>query len=555
LMFSFNDPPSAAKWRQWVAPVFLLALCGFLYFFRLGQLPLKDFDEGYYAGGAGEMLARHNFLTPYLNGQPMFAKPIFVYWLIAASYRVFGFGEFAARFWSALSAVGVVLLVYAFGKRFVNPRAGFLAAVMLAANYQWMDMGRDASVDMVLTLLLTSSLMLLFTALNRPAGTRGWFVLAAYPLLGLAGLAKGPLPLVICGAGVLAYIVATRQTRGAAARLHLGLGLSMLLLVAAPWYVAEGLRHPGFLTTFFISEHLGHLVGHCARVTPPWGHLQNTFVFFFPWSAFLIPSFAGMAGKWRRSGPLTFSAYTSIAIIGLLSVGHAKLAHYIMPAFPFLALMAGSWADDWLRRKERERVSVRVSFGVLTLVGVLIFVGLIMLMTGHWRGVVYFWRVRWGVGVWPQWILAGLAACCIGAALLARARRRRASLLVLMVMAIATNGLVAFVIRPKVALVEEQPRKELAIFAAQRVGPCGLLAIYHTKWAGTIAYSRRVVTNLNLSSPEAVADLLRDTPGSAVITKSEFLPELASHGICTVWARRRDFCVVSDGGPLVRTRR
>lgn len=531
--------------RPWLAPVLLLLLCGFLYFFRLGQLPLKDFDESYYAGGAQEMLARHEFLTPYLNGKPLLVKPILIYWLITASFRLFGICEFAARFWSAVSATGVVLLVYSFGKRLVNKRAGFLAALMLASSYQWVDEGRDASIDMVLTLLLTAALMIFFLALQRPARPRGPFVLCAYPLLGLACLAKGPLPIAVCVAGLLAYLLAVGKMDGVVRRVRLIPGLVLFLLTTLPWYVAEAMRQPAFLLTFLISEHLGHLVGHLARTSPPWGHLQNTLVFFFPWSLFLPAALIDMRGSWRRPGAVSFSAYLSIVIIGLFSFGHAKLAHYIAPAFPFLALLVGEWADGWLRRKEKAPLSIRLSFGAVLLVGASIFAGLIMLLKGHWPGVTHFWAVNWGVGIWPQCILALLAVGCMGSALLALAHRRQGALISLVVVAVLANGLVEFVINPKVALVRDQPKKELALLAARRLSPCGRLAVYNTPSVATTMYSRRAVTDLSDSGPEAVADFLRTTPGSAVITSSDFLPQLRKQGVGTLWARRKDFVIVS----------
>jgi len=549
-----KSPRAMLGRRSWFAPALLLLLCGFLYFFRLGQLPLKDFDEAFYAGGAQEMLARHEFITPYLNGVPLLLKPILIYWLIAASYHLFGICEFAARIWSALSATGVVLLVYAFGKRQINPRAGFLAALMLACSYQWVDEGRDASIDMPLTLLLTAALMIFFLALQRPARQSGYAVLWAYPLLGLACLAKGPAPIAVCLAGLLVYLIAVRQMDGIVGRLRLFPGLALFLLTALPWYVAEEIRQPAFLSTFLISQHLGHLVGDAARTSPPWGHLTNTFEFFFPWSLLLPAAFVGLSGGWRRPGVMSFAAYLSIVIIGLFSLSQAKLAHYIAPAFPFLALLVSTLADDWLRRKEKAPLSIRRSFGAMLLLGICLLASLILLTESRWRSLAYFWGVEWGAGEWPLYLLALLAVGCVGSALLARARRRQAALTSMVVMTLLANALVVFVINPRVALVEDQPRKELALLAARCLSPRGRLAVYHTKLVATTVYSRRAVTDLSPDSPGAVAEFLRKFPGSAVITRSDLLPRLRKQGVGVLWARRRDFVIVESAPIIVGSR-
>lgn len=522
-------------------------LCSFLYFFRLGQIPLKDFDEAYYAGGAQEMLFHRDFITPHLNGEPMMAKPIMVYWLIALSFRLFGAGEFAARFWSALSATALVLLVNAFGKRFANARVGFLAAVMLAANYQWLDMGRDASIDMVLTLLLTSALMLLFAEMQRPNGRSSWNALLAYPLIGLACIAKGPIPVAACVGGFALYLIALRRGREYVRKIYLLPGIGLLLLIAAPWYVVEGIRHPSFLSTFLISESLGHLAGHCARVVPFWGHLQNILIFFFPWSMLLPATFVGMRGKWRTPGPASFAAYMSIGIVVLFSIGHAKLAHYLCPAFPFLALLTAIWTDEWMRRKEPIHLSVRLSFAAMLTLGFAMALALLALTLGYWNSVTSFWENKWGVGCRPEIALAILAAGCVSSALLALSRRRQAALILMTVMAVSANAFVAFAIRPKVAQVEDLPRKELARLAARDIGPKGHLAIYHTKLAGTIYYSDHTVLNLNNSRPKDVARMMQTSPGSVTITRLSCVPELAGQGMNVILARRKDFCLLSCG--------
>ena len=540
--------------RSWLAPVLLLLLCGFLYFFRLGQLPLKDFDEAFYAGGAREMLARHEFLTPYLNGVPLLLKPILVYWLIAASFHLFGICEFAARFWSALSATGVVLIVYAFGGRQVNQRAGFLAALMLAISYQWVDEGRDASIDMPLTLLLTAALVILFLALQRPARQSGSAVLWAYPLLGLACLAKGPAPVAVCVAGLLVYLLAVGQMDGIARRLRPLPGLALFLLTALPWYVAEEIRQPAFLSTFLVREHLGHMVGDFAGTSPPWGHLQNTFEFFFPWSLLLPAALIRLSGGWRRPGVMSFVAYLSIVIIGLFSLGEAKLAHYIAPAFPFLALLVGMWADDWLDRKEKAPLSIRLSFGAMLLLGICLLGGLMLLLEGHLPNADPLLGSGMGCGAMASMPvgcargrLRGEWAACSGLPATGGTDS-------MVLMAVLANALVVFVINPRAALVEDQPRKELALLAARCLSPQCRLAVYHTKSVATTVYSRRAVTDLSLDGPEAVAAFLRQIPGSAVITRSDFLPRLRKQGVGALWARRRDFVIVESAPLMVGTR-
>ena len=61
-------------------------------------------DEIFYYRSTQEMLAERNFLSPTYFGEDRFQKPIFFYWLILLSYKIFGISWFAARFPSVICA-------------------------------------------------------------------------------------------------------------------------------------------------------------------------------------------------------------------------------------------------------------------------------------------------------------------------------------------------------------------------------------------------------------------------------------------------------------------
>jgi 4-amino-4-deoxy-L-arabinose transferase-like glycosyltransferase len=79
------------------------------FFLGLGSLPLLGPDEPRYAEVAREMFASDNYVSPFLAENCGLKSPALLYWLQAASYHLFGVGEFAARFPSALIALGTVL--------------------------------------------------------------------------------------------------------------------------------------------------------------------------------------------------------------------------------------------------------------------------------------------------------------------------------------------------------------------------------------------------------------------------------------------------------------
>src|SRR6267154_2714941 len=92
-------------------------------------------DEPRYAQIGREMLARHDWVTPVLNGKPWLEKPVLLYWNEMVSYSLFGVEDWAARVPSALYATGLVFAIFFFMRRFrpgAEMDAGLIAASLAA---------------------------------------------------------------------------------------------------------------------------------------------------------------------------------------------------------------------------------------------------------------------------------------------------------------------------------------------------------------------------------------------------------------------------------------
>ena len=84
----------------------IILAAGVLFFTNLGGPRLWDDDETKNASCAREMLERGDWIVPSFNYEPRYDKPILLYWLMLGAYHAFGVNEFAARFPSALLALG-----------------------------------------------------------------------------------------------------------------------------------------------------------------------------------------------------------------------------------------------------------------------------------------------------------------------------------------------------------------------------------------------------------------------------------------------------------------
>src|SRR5712692_9822855 len=97
-----------------VLAVFISSLMIFL---RLGELPLRDPDEGRNSEVAREMQRSGAWLVPTYDGLAYLDKPAFYFKAVALSFSVFGSSETSARLPSALFGCALLAMLFAFCRR------------------------------------------------------------------------------------------------------------------------------------------------------------------------------------------------------------------------------------------------------------------------------------------------------------------------------------------------------------------------------------------------------------------------------------------------------
>src|SRR5262245_3389740 len=182
------------RWR-WTSCVVLFALSAALLYPRLSFF-LFEPDEGRYAQIPREMLTRGDWIVPWLQSEPYLDKPPLFYWLVMASYAVFGFHDWAARLVPALAVQLSVLLGYLLGRHIVGERSAFWGALTLALVPGFVGVGRLLVLDGVLTLWVTLSLYCAFIAVKENRLRWGWWIAAALSC-GLGVLTKGPVAVIL----------------------------------------------------------------------------------------------------------------------------------------------------------------------------------------------------------------------------------------------------------------------------------------------------------------------------------------------------------------------
>jgi len=336
---------------------------------------LTDPDEVFYTLTAREMADRNEWLTPYIFNQPQFEKPILTYDLIRVSFDAFGQTPFAARFFPAVFACFGVLGIYALGLfGFGNERRAFLAALVMATSAFYMAMAKTVFTDMIFSVLILYSLLSFYLAYLNPdfrrAGIFSFYIFAA-----LAVLAKGPLGLLIPLAAVIIFLLYQREISFLKTPWFL-IGFGLCLVISIPWYWYEISKYGDvFIKEFFVNDHWRRLTEAEHRSNDTWYFYPITMLAgLFPWTLFVAAAFVDLFKRLKFTiKPFEYFLLSWILVVFIIfQVSHSKLASYILPMFPALALLAANYIDERLEQYQHRvlKIFAYCMIGFLTVLGI-----------------------------------------------------------------------------------------------------------------------------------------------------------------------------------------
>jgi 4-amino-4-deoxy-L-arabinose transferase-like glycosyltransferase len=325
------------------------------------------------------MLQRGDWVVPWFNGELFPEKPPVMFWTMMAGFGVFGDNEFGARVFSAVYGIVTALLAFHLGRILFNLRVGLWAGLITASTIIFTVSARAATVDSALTLVTTAAF--LFLALARRDIERPTFKLhyavPMYACIGVAVLAKGPIGMLLPLAAMGLYLLVADGWRNVLRSAWWMRPLTAVVVIAAvavPWYALVGYRTDGeWLRKFFIEFNLRPLsqpiLGHgdtsfltstlalLASIAYYFYHVPAVLVGFFPWSVFLGPTLVGLVALLRKKGGLFLGEWRDGCLMATCwfgvwfvfwSICKTKLPHYLLPAYPALALATACFVDRWL---------------------------------------------------------------------------------------------------------------------------------------------------------------------------------------------------------------
>ena len=305
--------------RRSTALIILSGLWLIVFFAALFAPPLLDDADATHASAARNMALTGDLVTLRVDGVRYLEKPPLPYWLVALSFRIFGFNTFAAHLPQAIAVLLLALLGYFWSEQAFNPRTAFYSGLAVLTSAGVFLFTRYFIPEVLLSLFLCTALYCFLRSLEDVPGTTpggpsfaplrrvGYSRESAnrispnthaylmWTALALAVLTKGLVAIVFFVGTATIYLALTGQYKKWR-QLKPLTGTLLFLLIAAPWHILAGIRNTrgmnghGFFWFYFVNEHFLRFLGKRYPVDynklPAYLYWTLHLVWLFPWSLF-----------------------------------------------------------------------------------------------------------------------------------------------------------------------------------------------------------------------------------------------------------------------------
>jgi 4-amino-4-deoxy-L-arabinose transferase-like glycosyltransferase len=313
-------------------------------------MPETTVDSAKYAAVSREIYESGDFIHLRIHGEPYISKPPLLFWFGALFFKIFGVSIFAFKLPNLIYSFLGIYSTYRLGQLIYDKRTGIISALLYLSSEAFFLFNMDVHTDMLLTTNIVFSVWQFAEYLDRQKTLN--FILG-FLGAGLAMMSKGIIGLAVPAIAVAGYLIMKRDFRTLFSPKWLA-GLPILLLILYPTF--KGLwDQSGIdgLEFFFWSNVVDRIQGDYSGGRHDYSFFFHTLAYIFlPWSLFAYFAFVRDFRAWRRNG---FSIknhkstylYSVVIILGLIiCVSSQQAPHYLLPAMPFIAIIAGRFMTD-----------------------------------------------------------------------------------------------------------------------------------------------------------------------------------------------------------------
>ncbi len=349
-------------------PFWVFILIAVLYFTAI-RVDTMDIDASQYAEISREMMKSGDYLHVFDRGAEYLDKPPLLFWVSAASMKVFGVNNFGYKFPSILFALFALFATYKLARRLYGEATGRMAALVLATCQGMFLMTNDIRCDTILMSCVITSVWLIYEWLQDKKLV---YLLGGSAAIAVGMMTKGPIALMVPVFCFISDWAFKRQWKNflQPAWLVSILVIAVLLIPMSiglyqqfdmhPEKMVNGKQHVSGLRFFFWSQSFGRITGES-----PWKNdvnigflLSNMLWSFLPWIFLFIPAVVINAVQLVRQKfrlePQQEWLTTGGFLLSYLALGSSayQLPHYIFVAFPLAAIITARFLFELIEEKK-----------------------------------------------------------------------------------------------------------------------------------------------------------------------------------------------------------
>lgn len=322
--------------------VFLIALAAILHIGTAGWSDIHNGAEGFYAGGAREMLRMGSGLPSEQAAPPL------VYWLLVVSYKIFGASAVAARLPIAAAMVASIALTFLIGERLAGYWRGFAAGLIHLCCLGPFVWGRTVTPEPVFGALLGAMIFCAVRGYQHAQGRRLWFA-GVWLCAALAYLAVGVWGLIYPAAVFLLLAVLFREARLRFQKLLHWHYLIFFLCLILSWHIWTSSKGFSFTEPINVPGGLAPFVDPSgAESVPLLRFLLAQMIWLCPAILLVLPGAVFALRKIMRPHEFDFAgalplAWAAVGFLPLLLVSERQDYHSISMWSAFALWAACAW--------------------------------------------------------------------------------------------------------------------------------------------------------------------------------------------------------------------
>lgn len=341
--------------NSYLIPLLIILLGILLFTTGLSRVHLFDWDEINFAESAREMLITGDYLNVQVNFETFWEKPPLFIWMQAASMKLFGVNEFAARFPNAIAGIFTLLILFFIGKRLKDENFGMLWALLYACSFLPFFYFKSGIIDPWFNLFIFLGIYFI-VLYSEPQNKDNKYAQAALSALfiGLATLTKGPVGFLIFALCFLVFLVIQRFRLPEFKWTHVVVFLSVFLMVGGLWFILQITSGNLSIMQDFIAYQIRLFqtqdAGHGGF---PGYHFVILFFGVFPASIFALPTFRkrilSKEDNTRLAHLFRWMMITLWVVLILFTIVRTKIVHYSSMCYFPITFLAAWFISKWMQ--------------------------------------------------------------------------------------------------------------------------------------------------------------------------------------------------------------